>query len=49
MHPADRKRTEELLTEITRMGSSQPLIVGGAVGVHQVRLLTSLAVVAKGL
>jgi hypothetical protein len=49
MHPAEREYTESLLTEIARIRASQSPIVGRAVDVHEVRLVTGMAVVGKAL
>jgi hypothetical protein len=48
MHPARREYTEGLLTEIRRRGT-RPFEVGRTVDVHELRLITGLAVVAKAL
>lgn len=49
MTPDDRRYAESLLDEISRMRFSEPMAVGAAVAVHQVRLVTSTGVTAKGL
>ena|SRR6186713_471718 len=49
MTPEDRRYTESLLDEINRLRFTEPLTVGAAVAVHQVRLVTSTGVTAKGL
>jgi anti-sigma factor RsiW len=48
MHPAQRRYIEGLLTEI-RMRAMQPAVISRAVDVHEVRLVTGMAVVAKAL
>lgn len=48
MHPAQRQYIENLLTEI-RMRAMQPPVVSRAVDVHELRLVTGMAVVAKAL
>jgi anti-sigma factor RsiW len=48
MHPAQRRYIEGLLSEI-RMRAMQPPVMSRAVDVHEVRLLTGMAVVAKAL
>ena len=49
MTPEDRRYTESLLDEINRLRFTEPLAVGAALAVHQVRLVTSTGVSAKGL
>lgn len=48
MHPAQRQYIESLLTEI-RMRAMQRPVITRAVDVHEVRLVTGMAVVAKAL
>jgi anti-sigma factor RsiW len=48
MHPEQRRYIEGLLTEI-RARATQPPVVSRAVDVHEVRLVTGMAVVAKAL
>ena len=49
MSPEDRRYTESLLDEISRLRFTEPLAIGAALAVHQVRLVTSTGVSAKGL
>ena len=49
MHPAQRKYIEGLLTEIQRLRATQSPVASRDLAVHEVRLVTGMAVVAKAL
>ncbi len=50
MHPAERKYTEDLLNEIARLrGAPASAAAGRTIRVHDLRLVTGMAVVAKAL
>jgi len=49
MHPADRRYAEQLLAQINQMRMTDPMLVAVRVNVHELRLVTSTSVSAKGL
>ena len=49
MHPTDRRRTEDLMDQISRLRFGQTLQMGMPVNVRELRLITSTSVSAKGL